>query len=383
MLRLTRLDSFRCSWLRLRWRIPDRLKGTGEQVIRNPLTRAFCRRTQVPAPQSHENAPLQGTEYQWLCPSALSFGLVLSIRILDRIRGYLHCEKSRGVDLGVSSGRRNAAPASPSRDHREGRGRSVGDGRGLAGRASALARAVSEPFGHKARRQICPLYVAGLIGPGERTGALFSYEVGTAGTGGTTGERRIGARGPGVRGPGVRGRVLYERRRARGEAEGDGGTGGPSPLAHWRSPLYWGARNGALGQAPAWGSVSSVNDAREMQKTASVGRRCFTDPATRDPVPLMLWGQKLWRRTPLQTHRRRRRNWAAVTISAPSARKWTDPGSWSERRHIIKLFVGVVSLICALACTQTPSKLNRPRRMKSSSATSPRGTRSTCLYSPC
>jgi hypothetical protein len=30
--------------------------------------------------------------------TALTCGLVLSVRILDRIRGYLHCEKSRGVD---------------------------------------------------------------------------------------------------------------------------------------------------------------------------------------------------------------------------------------------------------------------------------------------
>src|SRR4051794_37133363 len=31
-------------------------------------------------------------------PRALFFGLVLSVRILDRIRRYLHREKSRGVD---------------------------------------------------------------------------------------------------------------------------------------------------------------------------------------------------------------------------------------------------------------------------------------------
>src|SRR6187200_1138010 len=44
---------------------------------------------------SSGEAGLQGTEYQW----ALSFGLVLSVQILDRIRRYLHREKSRGVDL--------------------------------------------------------------------------------------------------------------------------------------------------------------------------------------------------------------------------------------------------------------------------------------------
>ena len=46
--------------------------------------------------------------------------------------------------------------------------------------------------------------------------------------------------------------------------------------------------------------------------------------------------------------------WAAVTPSFPSARKWADPGAFSERRHITKLYVGVVSLICALACTLYP-----------------------------
>src|SRR3954463_2345950 len=32
-------------------------------------------------------------------PMALSFDLVLSVPILDRVRGYLHREKGRGVDL--------------------------------------------------------------------------------------------------------------------------------------------------------------------------------------------------------------------------------------------------------------------------------------------
>ena len=46
--------------------------------------------------------------------------------------------------------------------------------------------------------------------------------------------------------------------------------------------------------------------------------------------------------------------WAAVTLSFRSARNWPDPGAFSERRHITKLYVGVVSLICALACTLYP-----------------------------
>jgi len=150
----------------------------------------------------------------------------------------------------------------------------------------------------------------------------------------------------------------------------------------WRSAKR-SHQNGALGQAPAWGSVSSVNDARDMQKTASVGRRRFTDPATRDPVPLMLWGEKLWRRTPLQTHRRRRRNrqrspfpphlLASGLIRDHGRREDTHQAFC--RRCEPNMRAG--------PAPQTPSKLNRPRRIESSSATSPRGTRSTCLYSPC
>jgi len=38
----------------------------------------------------------------------------------------------------------------------------------MEGRAGTLAQAVSDRLGHKSRRRMCPLYVSGLIGPGDR-----------------------------------------------------------------------------------------------------------------------------------------------------------------------------------------------------------------------
>jgi hypothetical protein len=87
-------------------------------------------------------------------------------------------------------------------------------------------------LGDKAQRQMCPLYVAGLIGPGDRKSVQPMAERLAPGGYDQLHHFVVPAKSPHCRGPSAHSRPTSAADMGQGSAASPGGRG----LAHWRTP---------------------------------------------------------------------------------------------------------------------------------------------------